>query len=80
MVWGPYTPAYSKKWLCLHPCAPPLSITSETFQVWIKHIGFTPLYLARANIACDVDENLRHDPDQRRDSEKFFFPHWFKLG
>lgn len=41
--------------------------------MWIKHIGFTPLYLARANIACDVDENLRHDPDQRRDSEKFFF-------
>ena len=35
--------------------------------------GFTPLYLARANIACDVDENLRHDPDQRRDAEKVFF-------
>ena len=27
--------------------------------------GVAPLYLARANIACDVDENLRHDPDQR---------------
>lgn len=37
-------------------------------QGWIRHVRFPRHYLARANIACDVDEVLLPDPDQRHDA------------
>lgn len=48
-----------------------LDITVEACQGWIRHarVFFSPCCLAGANIACDVDENLWPDPDQRREAE-----------
>ncbi|KAL0166232.1 hypothetical protein M9458_038076, partial [Cirrhinus mrigala] len=45
-------------------------ISVDACQGWIRHArGFYPRCLARANIACDVDEILWPDPDQRQDAE-----------
>nr|XP_024654061.1 uncharacterized protein LOC106675295 [Maylandia zebra] len=47
-----------------------LDISVDACQGWIRHAtGFYPRCLAGANIACDVDEILWPDPDQRQDAE-----------
>uniref|UniRef100_A0A672NUQ4 Uncharacterized protein n=1 Tax=Sinocyclocheilus grahami TaxID=75366 RepID=A0A672NUQ4_SINGR len=47
-----------------------LDISVDACQGWIRHTrGFYPRCLARANIACDVDEILWPDPEQRWDAE-----------
>ncbi|XP_063324685.1 uncharacterized protein LOC134634684 [Pelmatolapia mariae] len=46
-----------------------LDISVDACQGWIRHArGFYPRCLAGANIACDVDEILWPDPDQRQDA------------
>ncbi|KAI7790308.1 hypothetical protein IRJ41_012888 [Triplophysa rosa] len=47
-----------------------LDISIDACQGWIRHAReFYSRCLARANIACDVDEILWPDPEQRRDAE-----------
>ncbi len=44
-------------------------ILVDVCQGWIRHArGFYPRCLARANIACDVEEVLWPAPDQRQDA------------
>ncbi len=44
-------------------------ILVDACQGWIRHArGFYPRCLARDNIACDVEDVLWPDPDQRRDA------------
>ncbi|XP_025762446.1 uncharacterized protein LOC109201766 [Oreochromis niloticus] len=51
-----------------------LDISVDACQGWIRHArGFYPRCLAGANIACDVDEILWPDPDQRQDAVKMSF-------
>ncbi|XP_019203725.1 uncharacterized protein LOC109195670 [Oreochromis niloticus] len=46
-----------------------LDISVDACQGWIRHArGFYPRCLAGANIACDVDEILWPDPDQRQNA------------
>lgn len=47
-----------------------LDVSVDACQGWIRHArGFYPRCLARANIACDVDEILWPDPEQRQEAE-----------
>lgn len=48
-----------------------LGIMVYAFQQWIRHarVFFSPRCLAKAHIACDVDEKLWPDQHQRQDAE-----------
>src|SRR4029434_4557371 len=55
-------------------------IAPELFQGWIRHTRrYFPHCLARENIACDVDEVLWPDRNQRQDEAYFFCPFLFDI-